>query len=119
MTKLKWEYDKRADDLFIFKDENYRYDVSLNFDERSLVDFDTNGIPCAFEFFNASELFGFNKEVLDNIKEIKINIIIDSNMVKVNTMIIAIFKNKIISNSLCKIKFNRGDFLNQSLELFS
>lgn len=76
------------------------YDYSLELEDNVIVDFDNNDVPCAFEFLDASKLFGFDKSSLMNIKKIHISIKITSELIKLNTSIVAVVHNKDVSNSL-------------------
>ena len=63
MSKIEvvYDYDYKNDSLFIYCEEPYEYDVSLELDNNVILDLDTTGKPVAFEFLNASKVFKINK----------------------------------------------------------
>lgn len=77
-----------------------------NTSEIRTTNHDKNGIPCAFEFLNASKLFGFDKSSLMNIKKINITINVTSKLIELNTLIVVLVHNKAVSNSLQKSHVN-------------
>ena len=79
---LNKNYDPECDALMLYYAEEYDYDYSLELTDNVIVDFDKNGIPCAFEFLNASKL------------------------IELNTLIVALVHNKAVSNSLQKSHVN-------------
>lgn len=93
-------YDYECDALMLKYDGNYDYDYSLELSNDVIVDFDINGIPCAFEFLNASKLFGFDKSSLMNIKKINVSINVTSKLIELSTLIVVLVHNKSISNRL-------------------
>lgn len=93
-------YDHECDALLLKYDGDYNYGYSLELAENVIVDFDSEGVPCAFEFLNASKLFGFDKSSLMNIKKINVNISITSKLIELSTFIVVLVHNKDVSNSL-------------------
>lgn len=91
-------YDYESDALMLYYARDYDY--SLELADNVIVDFDNNSIPCAFEFLDASKLFGFNKSSLMNIKKMNINIKIISKLIDLTTSIVVDVQNEDVSNSL-------------------
>ena len=103
---LNKNYDYECDALMLYYAEDYEYDYSLELTDDVIVDFDINGVPCAFEFLNASKLFGFNKSSLMNIKKINVSINVTSKLIELSTLIVVSIHNKTISNSLLESHVN-------------
>lgn len=103
---LNKNYDLECDALILYYAEEYDYDYSLELTDNVIVDFDKNGIPCAFEFLNASKLFGFDRSSLMSIKKINITINVTSKLIELNTLIVVLVHNKAVSNSLQKSHVN-------------
>ncbi len=97
---LNKNYDRECDALMLYYVEDYDYDYSLELTDDVIIDFDCDGLPRAFEFLNASKLFGFDKSSLMNIKKINITIKVTSKLFELSTLIVVVVHNKDVSNSL-------------------
>ncbi len=108
---LNKNYDYECDALMLYytEDYDYDYDYSLELTDDVIVDFDCDGVPCAFEFLNASKLFGFDKSSLMNIKRINVSIKVTSKLIELNTLIVVVICNKTVSNSLLESHVNNVD----------
>lgn len=71
-NQVVYDYDYKNDSLFIYCVEPYDYDVSLELDNNVILDFDVDGKPVAFEFLNASKVFGLDKSSFKNLIKISI-----------------------------------------------
>ena len=106
---LNKNYDYECDALMLYYTEDYDYDYSLELTDDVIVDFDCDGVPSAFEFLNASKLFGFDKSSLMNIKRINVSIKVTSKLIELNTLIVVVICNKTVSNSLLESHVNNVD----------
>ena len=59
--KLNFDYDEKYDSLFIFCEDDYEYETSLELGSDIILDFSEEGVPVAFELFNVSNLFNVKK----------------------------------------------------------
>ena len=101
---LNKNYDYECDALMLYYAEDYDYSLELTDD--IIVDFDINGVPCAFEFLNTSKLFDFDKSSLMNIKKINVSIDVTSKLIELSALIVVNIHNKTISNSLLESHVN-------------
>ena len=106
---LNKNYDRECDALMLYYVEDYDYDYSLELTDDVIIDFDCDGLPRAFEFLNASKLFGFDKSSLMNIKKINITIKVTSKLFELSTLIVVVICNKTVSNSLLESHVNNVD----------
>lgn len=60
-NRVEYDYDYTGDSLFIYCVNPYKYNVSLELDNDVVLDLDVCGKPVAFEFLNASKVFGLDK----------------------------------------------------------
>ena len=66
-NRVEYDYDYNGDSLFIYCVNPYEYDVSLELDNDVVLDLDICGKPVAFEFLNASKVFGLDKSYFKNL----------------------------------------------------
>ena len=71
-NKVEYDYDSQEDSLFIYRVEDYEYEVSLELDNNVILDIDKKGKPVAFEFLNASKIFNLKKGYFNNLTKITI-----------------------------------------------
>ena len=71
-NEVVYDYDYKNDSLFIYCVSPYEYDVSVELDYNVILDVDTNGIPVAFEFLNASKVFNLDKPYFKKLAHIGI-----------------------------------------------
>lgn len=112
---LNKNYDRECDALMLYYAGDYDYDYSLELTDDVIIDFDCGGIPRAFEFLNASKLFGFDKSSLMNIKKINITIKVTSKLIELSTLIVAVVHNNDVSNSLQNCLANNVNLLDLDL----
>lgn len=75
--KIAYSYDVEVDSIFIKIVDDYDYDQSIEFEFGIIMDFNPNGTPVALEILDFSSLFGFDKYLLKNIKNIGMKINVD------------------------------------------
>ncbi len=92
--KGEFDYDYVHDILF-FKVKNRTYDRSIEFD-RFAVDIDEENFIVGIQIFDASEFFGFNKEVLRNVNKWKFQASIDENKLEIRLIFQTVYRNKIV-----------------------
>lgn len=90
MIDLNFDYDSRADSLFVWSKEKYQYDYSFTIDDDVVMDIDVNSLPVAFEFFNASRWFDIPKNDFKHIKSIKINVEVNEKFVCLNADLVVL-----------------------------
>ena len=99
--KINYSYDKDVDSLFIYLDEDYNYDESIELTPNIIMDFDVNSYPVAVEILSASILFKIDKESFDNIENIVVHIEIDEDIIKLTVILTIINNDDLIINSKC------------------
>ncbi len=80
---LEWNYDHECDCLFVSRIEEYQYEESLEMNCDIIMDFDNLLNPSAFEFLNASKIFKSNNGDLCDIKEIRVHVSINEDLIKI------------------------------------
>ena len=81
---LEKDYDDKMDVLRLSYAGDYDYDCSLELMDNLIVDFDTEGIPRAFEFLEVSKLFNLSKNYLRNIEKIDLIMMVNSKAIKIH-----------------------------------
>ena len=96
MSKIEvvYDYDYKNDSLFIYCEEPYEYDVSLELDNNVILDLDTTGKPVAFEFLNASKVFKINKSYFKSLVNINIQTVITQDIINLTVKLIVPVRNK-------------------------
>lgn len=94
MNKVVYDYDHKNDSLFIYCEEPYEYEVSLELDNNVILDLDTNGKPVAFEFLNASKVFKLDKSYFKNLISIHIQSDITEESIKLKAELSVLVHNK-------------------------
>lgn len=96
MSKIEvvYDYDYKNDSLFIYCEEPYEYDVSLELDNNVILDLDTTGKPVAFEFLNASQVFKINKSYFKSLVNINIQTEITQDIINLTVKLIVPVHNK-------------------------
>lgn len=94
MNKVVYDYDHKNDSLFIYCEEPYEYDVSLELDNNVILDLDTTGKPVAFEFLNASKVFKINKSYFKSLVNINIQTEITQDIINLTVKLIVPVRNK-------------------------
>ena len=83
------DYDADNDIFFISGDEKVKFSLDIG---DFVLDVNYNNLICGMEIMDASENLGISKEVLSNIKSIKMSVTYKTNNVYV--LLIIIFKEK-------------------------
>ena len=96
MSKIEvvYDYDYKNDSLFIYCEEPYEYDVSLELDNNVILDLDTTGKPVAFEFLNASKVFKIYKSYFKSLVNINIQTEITQDIINLTVKLIVPVHNK-------------------------
>lgn len=94
MNKVKYDYDHKNDSLFIYCEEPYEYEASLELDNNVILDLDTKGKPVAFEFLNASSVFKLDKSYFKNLISIHILSEITEEAIRLNAELSVFVHNK-------------------------
>lgn len=81
---LEKNYDEEIDILRLSYAGDYDYDCSLELMDNLIVDFDTEGIPRAFEFLEVSKLFNVSENYLRNIEKIDLVMMVNSKAIKIH-----------------------------------
>jgi len=90
MINLDYDYDPRADSLFVWSKNKYQYDFSFTIDDDIVIDIDCNSLPVAFEFFNASRWFNVKKSDFNHIESIKILVEINEKFICLNADLVVL-----------------------------
>ena len=93
-NQVEYDYDYKGDSLFIYCIDSYEYDVSLELDNDVIFDLDVNGKPVAFEFLNASKVFGLDKSYFNNLVKISIQSKVTVDTISLKVQLIALIRNK-------------------------
>lgn len=93
-NKVTYDYDHKEDSLFIYCDEPYEYEVSLELDNDVILDLDINGKPVAFEFLNASKVFNLEKSYFNNMVKISIQSYITEESISLKVQLIVLVHNR-------------------------
>ena len=107
--KLAYSYDIDVDAMYINVAKDYGYNQSIEFEFGIIMDFDTNGTPVALEIFDFSRLFGFDKYVLKNIKNIGMKINVDC-CISLDLEVGLQIENEMVQYDLKKIAANYQKF---------
>ena len=94
MNKVKYDYDHKNDSLFIYCEEPYEYEASLELDNNVILDLDTKGKPVAFEFLNTSSVFKVDKSYFKNLISIHILSEITEEAIRLNAELSVFVHNK-------------------------
>ena len=93
-NQVEYDYDYKGDSLFIYCVEHYEYEVSLELDNNVILDLDINDHPVAFEFLNASKLFGLDKSKFNQLVKISIQSNITEEAISLKVQLVAPIHNK-------------------------
>ena len=93
-NQVEYDYDYKGDSLFIYCINPYEYEVSLELDNDVILDLDVDGKPVAFEFLNASKVFGLDKSYFKNLVKISIQSKITADTIGLKVQLIALIHNK-------------------------
>lgn len=93
-NKVEHDYDYKSDSLFIYCVNHYEYEVSLELNNDVVLDLDVGGKPVAFEFLNASKVFGLDKSYFKNLVKISIQSKITVDAINLKVQLIALVHNK-------------------------
>ncbi len=93
-SKVKYDYDGKADSLFIYSVEDYNYDVSLDLSDNIVLDFDKTQKVVAFEFLDASNLFNISKKDFKHIHSINIQLKITWDKIELNIVVEVVVHDK-------------------------
>lgn len=115
--KLKFDYDEKYDSLFLFCEEDYEYDTSLELGADFIIDFSKDGFPIAFELFNASNLFNVKKSDFNNIKSLNIKSKITEKEIQVNIKILIVKMNQPINVAVDRVISNVNNIPEHCSEL--
>lgn len=102
---LTWTYDAETDSLFIYRNEKYDYETSLELNADVILDLDDKGMPSAFEFLNASKLFKVNDSSLNSIKDINVSVSITDKLIELNTEL-TVLQEKFVKKDLFNMAAN-------------
>lgn len=89
-----YDYDYKNDSLFIYCEDPYNYEESLELDNNVILDFDAEGKPVAFEFLNASHVFDLDKSYFKNLVHIGIQAGITEDIISLKVQLIVPVHNK-------------------------
>ena len=104
--KAKLDYDEKYDSLFVFCEDEYEYKTSLELDSNIILDFSVDGVPVAFEFLNASNLFNVNKDDFSKIKSLNIKSKITKKEINITVKILISRLNKAIDTGVNRVISN-------------
>ena len=116
-NKIKYDYDEENDSLFIYSVDEYEYDFSLNASWDILIDFDTNGLPVAFEFLSASKTFDLEKEDFLRLNKIFINSKIRGNEIKIHISLVISLLDDLVNVDIRRIVSNVSNLPNNDYQL--
>ena len=116
-SKVKYDYDKENDSLFIYSVDEYEYDFSLNSSWDILVDIDKRGVPVAFEFLNASKTFEIEKEDFSKLNKIFIYTSIKENLIKFNIQLVISVSDDSLNVGIDRIVGSFSNIPNNDYEL--
>lgn len=105
-NNIEFDYDRQNDSLFVYRNIDYEYNVSLELDENIILDFDKDGVPVAFEFLNATNLFNMKKTDFNNLVRLKIKIDINEDQITVSIQINVAIHNKQINHNINRVASN-------------
>lgn len=83
ITVVNWTFDNEKDSLVLFRKDDYDYDFSVKVDNDAIAYFDSEKLPCMFEFFNISKVFKTDQIHHEDIEKIRFNISISRKYVEV------------------------------------
>jgi uncharacterized protein YuzE len=99
MTKefrMKQDYDKENDILFLKSQEHYEYKESLELGTNVILDFDKNYVPVALEILDASELLKVDKSSLKNLEHLEMTVEINEDLVLVKAFFLVSLNKKTV-----------------------
>ena len=94
MFEVKYEYDADADAIFIKKQIDYKYNISVELNNNVIMDFDKNNQPVALEILNASKVLNVGKFSLKRINSVDLTIVVNKDLICVNGNIVVEVHNK-------------------------
>ena len=83
ITVVNWTFDSESDSLVLFRKDAHDHDFSVKLDKDAIAYFDSEKLPCMFEFFNISKVFRTDQIHHDDIEKIRFNISITRKYVEV------------------------------------
>lgn len=93
-SNIEYMYDSKFDVLGIRFGKDYNYSESIEITEGVILDFDTENNPVAIEILDAFKILKVPKFSLNNIKSIRLSIVINEELIKINLMLGVIIHNK-------------------------
>lgn len=116
-SRIKYDYDKTGDSLFIYTVDDHNYEVSLDLSNNIILDFDETQKPVSFEFLDASNLFKISKNDFKHIQSINIQIIITSKMIELNINLEVMIHNKTVPLDVNRVISNVSNIPNSCSQL--
>lgn len=118
-NKVEYDYDYNEDSLFIYCVNPYNYDVSLELDNNVILDIDTEGKPVAFEFLNASKVFGLSKTYFKKLVGMDIHLEITEEKISLKTELHVMIHNRNQSFDVARITTNLNNIPSIETELIT
>ena len=94
MFEVEYEYDGDADAIFIRKQIDYKYKISVELNDNIIMDFDKNDQPVALEILNASKVLNTDKFSLKRINSLDMKVAISKEIICVDAKIIVEVRNR-------------------------
>ena len=113
ITVVNWTFDSESDSLVLFRKDAHDHDFSVKLDKDAIAYFDSEKLPCMFEFFNISKVFRTDQIHHDDIEKIRFNISITRKYVEVRMEL-----NVVVDYVLRRRKLEFQTFNNSAIPMY-